>query len=667
MKFTITLLLIVFWALSPAQNYTLQILHASDLEGGLNAIESAPYFASIIDKVEDDYENTLILSAGDNYIVGPFFGASSDPEVQQEIQEVYSIAFSSLATNFSDLNQDHGRVDISIMNIIGFDASALGNHEFDPGTEKLRSIISKDVSSDGKLKWNGSHFPYLSANLDFTFDENLTDLVEEGVQPLSYFQSFNENKKISGATYVEKSGEKIGIVGLTTPLLESISNPGSTHVKSSLNSPRSIASIIQPQINILHSMGINKIILLSHLQQIELEIELAKLLRHVDVIVAGGSDAICANENNRLLAGDKAVRLYPVVVESASGSQTAIVSTDGEYSYVGRLVLEFDEEGNVITSSLSNSVNGPIASDKESVVSLYGNERSAFSQGSKGELVRRLTDEVKKIVTEKDGNIFGKTSVYLEGRREKVRREETNLGNLTADANLNAARKVDPDVAISIKNGGGIRASIGEIRPSEYGSYELLPPQENKLSGKKTGEISQLDIENSLRFNNGLSIIELTPEGLRQVLEHAIDSWTDDGTPGGFPQLSGLMLVFNPEYPTQTKVRYVGLIDENGVLLEPIIIDGAVVGNPDRTYKLVTLDFLADGGNDYPFQQVLIKRQDLENEDLPEGLSDFAPAWTEQDALAEYLMEKFRFNAYSKKDLHPNRDTRIKNIQRLSE
>ena len=39
---------------------------------------------------------------------------------------------------------------------------------------------------------------------------------------------------------------------------------------------------------------------------------------------------------------------------------------------------------------------------------------------------------------------LGKTGVYLAGDRGDVRTQETNLGNLTADANLWYARQFDP-------------------------------------------------------------------------------------------------------------------------------------------------------------------------------------------------------------------------------
>jgi 2',3'-cyclic-nucleotide 2'-phosphodiesterase (5'-nucleotidase family) len=79
--------------------------------------------------------------------------------------------------------------------------------------------------------------------------------------------------------------------------------------------------------------------------------------------------------------------------------------------------------------------------------------------------VRTLCNAIGSVITAKDGNKFGRSNVFLEGRRNFVRTEETNFGNLTSDANLWYAKQYDPQVRISIKNGGGIRSAIG---------YEML-------------------------------------------------------------------------------------------------------------------------------------------------------------------------------------------------
>ena len=54
-----------------------QILHASDQEGAVAALEDAPRFSSVINGLRDDYDLTMILSSGDLYIPGPFFSATS--------------------------------------------------------------------------------------------------------------------------------------------------------------------------------------------------------------------------------------------------------------------------------------------------------------------------------------------------------------------------------------------------------------------------------------------------------------------------------------------------------------------------------------------------------------------------------------------------------------
>lgn len=61
----------------------------------------------------------------------------------------------------------------------------------------------------------------------------------------------------------------------------------------------------------LAEQGVSKVVLVSHLQQLSLEQGLAPLLTGVDVIVAGGSDTILADENDTLRPGDEAAGAIP--------------------------------------------------------------------------------------------------------------------------------------------------------------------------------------------------------------------------------------------------------------------------------------------------------------------------------------------------------------------
>ena len=66
------------WRLPTSPPYRLQILHASDFEAGLDAVDRAGNFAAIVDYLEDTHANSITLSSGDNYIPSPFFSAGSD-------------------------------------------------------------------------------------------------------------------------------------------------------------------------------------------------------------------------------------------------------------------------------------------------------------------------------------------------------------------------------------------------------------------------------------------------------------------------------------------------------------------------------------------------------------------------------------------------------------
>ena len=395
------------------------------------------------------------------------------------------------------------------------------------------------------------------------------------------------------------------------------------------------------------------IILTGHLQRISIDEALAPLLHGVDIIISGGSNTLLADATDRLRDGDTAAGVYPILTTSAAEEPVAIVSTDGDYKYVGRLVLDFDEAGVLIPDSIDPEVSGVFATDEVGVTDT--------GKVDPAPQVVAITEAVRNVVITKDGNIFGSTSVYLEGRRGAVRAEETNLGNLTADANLDAARRVDPTVVASLKNGGGIRASIGVT----VGVGELPPPG-NALVGKAEGEISQLDIENTIRFNNGLSLLTLTAAQLLEVVEHAIAEAQPGVNTGQFPQVGGLAFSYDVSQPAGARVRSLVITDSNGNPTDVVAQNGGVVGDEGRTFRIVTLDFLADGGDDYPYPNYpdtnRVDLPDVMTEEQSGGQADFVAPGREQDAFAEYLAANFSETPYSIPDVGAESDERIQNL-----
>jgi 2',3'-cyclic-nucleotide 2'-phosphodiesterase (5'-nucleotidase family) len=651
--------------------YTLQILHASDFEAGVEAADDAPRFAAIVDKLEGDYANSITLSSGDNFLPGPFMSAGEDPSLVTPLKNAYINYYGGTPFANNDLRAGIGRVDISIMNILGIQASVLGNHEFDLGTSELRNIIG-GLNSGTNIRWFGAQFPYLSSNLNFSGDANLSSLFTNTREEYTFFKSnpsqaasvISATKKLAPSTIITVNGEKIGVVGVTTQILASISSPGATTIIGpTTNDMPALAAIVQPVIDDLRNVeGINKIILLSHLQQLTLEKQLAPLLNGVDVIIGGGSNTLMADAGDRLRSGDVAAEGYPFLTTGLDGKPVAIINTDGNYKYVGRLVVDFDANGDIIPTSIDPAISGAYAADSVGVVEAWGSFAAGFTTGSKGQEVKNLCDAVKSVIIAKDGNLFGRTSVFLEGRRNFVRTEETNLGNITADANKWMARRYDPTVTISIKNGGGVRSAIGVVN-AVGGSVSLDPPAANPLAGKQQGDISQLDIENSLRFNNSLSALTLTAANLRTILEYGVAASGPGQTQGRFPQVSGVRFSYNETLPANARILNAVITDSAGFTVDTLVVNGTLFGDPARTFRVVTLNFLAGGGDGYPFNTLGTGRVDLNT--LPPagpGVANFAIPGSEQDAFAEFMKSFHTTNAYALAETPASLDTRIEEV-----
>jgi 5'-nucleotidase / UDP-sugar diphosphatase len=161
-------------------------------------------------------------------------------------------------------------------------------------------------------------------------------------------------------------------------------------------------------------------------------------------------------------------------------------------------------------------------------------------------VIKRYADKLAQELAQ----LVGDTAVRLEGDRALVRSRETNLGNLIADA---MRQRGAADVAVV--NGGGIRASI------------------------EAGPITRGELLTVLPFSNELVTIELTGEQLQQVLDQAAAGCASEDN-GGFLQVAGLSFTVRGGVAVEVKV-------------------GGVPLAADKTYKVATLDFLAEGGNGY--------------------------------------------------------------------
>jgi 2',3'-cyclic-nucleotide 2'-phosphodiesterase (5'-nucleotidase family) len=643
--------------LTPATAFSLQLLHIADAEAGLLASQTAPNLAALVDAFDGTYANTLILAGGDNYIPGPFAAAGTDALVA--------------ATHTRGNNPF--AADIEIHNRLGVEASTVGNHEFDFGTNAFNDAILD------------TNFPYLSSNLDFSGDSGISARYQETVGVGGLEEASSVKNKVVPSCVVTKGTQKIGLVGVTTQIIEAISSTGGVEVKgfvgdgSEMDNMVLLASQVQPVINDLKSQGVNKIILMAHLQQIANELILAPLLTDVDIILAAGSNTRLGDANDVAVAftGHAAnfAGNYPIYTAGADGRPTVVVNTDNEFTYLGRLVADFDADGLLIVPNLlaNTTLNGAYAATAANVAAAWGVAEvnlptTAFASGTKGALVKQITDAVQGVITTKDGDVRGFTSVYLEGERNFVRNQETNLGNISADSMITVGKTALPAAThvAAMKNGGGIRAAIGAV---EVGSGAKLPPLANPAAGKPAGAISLLDIENSMRFNNGLMLCDTTPAGLKAILEHGVALL---GNQGRFPQIGGIRFSYNPSGTAGSRIQSIVTIDDSGAITGRVVSGGAVLPTAPATITLVTLNFLAQGGDGYPFKanadnfRFLLTTGGL-SAAIDESLSFTAAGVVpvnilgEQAALSSHLQARYATapSAYNLAETTPALDTRI--------
>ncbi len=593
----------------------LQVLHYYG-ESGLLGIETAPLMGALIDKFDSDVANTVVIGEGDSFIPGPWLVGGADPALNRVLHTgTFTGAADTSATPFA-------QADIAIMNAFGTTVSALGNHEFDLGSPVLQAAIAP-ANSATVGNWAGAQFPIITANLEFGSDSSLRALADAtlggtlGSPPNNYRGAESSAIRAKIAPYAVKTvgGQKIGFVGATTWELLTKSSPNGTRPKDdadiATDDLQEVAAYVQGAIDTLGVIGVNKIIMVDQLDTLQRNKDLAPLLTGVDIMVAGGGHERMGDATDTAVAfnghdADFIADAYPIVTAGADGKPTLIVTTDTEYSYVGRLVVDFDANGELILGGLDPAVNGAYAAAPAILEAVYNNGQTAaqiVDASPMAARVKAITDAINAVVVAKDGNVFGYTKVYLEGDRVFGRTQEVNLGDITADANAWQAKLalgLNPtDAVFSLKNGGGIRASLGSVT----GGGMKIPPLANPLTGKPAGAISQLDVENALRFDNKLMVFETTPAGLLALLNFTAGlSSGPNQQNGGYPQVGNIRFSYEYSRPTNERVRSVVLIDDNGAIVREVVENGALIPGDPTPIQVVALNFTANGGDGYPIK-----------------------------------------------------------------
>ena len=641
-------------------SYTLQILHLYGESGTLGA-DTAPVVGAMIDHFRSTSANTLTLAEGDTWIPGPWLVGGADPSLNAVVG----------ATAL-------GRPDVAIMNALGVNASALGNHEFDLGS----SVVAGALKPSGA--WVGAQFPFITDNLNFAADSALVGIADatlggSGANAFAGQEASAIKGKIAPYTVVTVNGVKIGIVGATTYDLLTKTSPNGTVVKDDGNPATSdieeVAAYVQTSVDALTAAGVDKIVMVDQLDTITRNEALAPLVHGIDVMVAGGGHERLgdATDTPGAFNGHTAdfAGTYPIVTTGSDGAPTLIVTTDTEFSYLGRLQVTFDDLGHIDTGALDPNTNGAYAANEATLQAVYGTTESAatiIAGSATGTAVQSITSAIDAVITTKDAVKFGFASTYLEGDRVFARAQETNLGDVTADANAYVALKAlgaGVPVVVSLKNGGGIRASVGTV--DEDGNKLA-----NAIEPGAAGNISQLDVENALRFDNKLMVFDTTPQGLLNILAYGTGLAAGNG---GFPQLGGVRVAYDNTRAAGDRVRSVALYDLDGNYIATVVKDGAVVAGAPSTISVVALNFTANGGDGYPVKANASNFRYLLSDGSVSAAIDPSLDFTaaanlpvntlgEQVAFETYMTEQHATpaTAYAQADTPASQDLRIENL-----
>lgn len=408
-----------------------------------------------------------------------------------------------------------GEYIVDIMNQVGYDLAVPGNHEFDYGMENFLELTEK------------AEYPYISCNfVDLTADAPVFDAYE----------------------ILDMDGTKVAFVGICTPKTITSSTPKyfqndqGEYIYGFRQDGDGTAfyDSVQEAVDAARGEGADYVIAVAHLG---IEASCSPWTSSEMIENTTGIDAVLDGHSHSTIEGEK--------VKNKDGEEVLLTSTGTKLAAIGKLTIS---EDGVFTSEL---VSGEVASDPETE-----------------EYISGITTEFDEML----GEVVAKTDVPLvinepstldqEEKIRLIRRAETNLGDLCADA-YRAVAGAD----VALVNGGGIRVDI-------------LP-----------GDITYNDIISVHPFGNELCMVEATGQQLLDALEMGAMAVPDEF--GGFLQVSGLT------YEIHTYLDSAVTTDENGLFTG---VDGEYrvknvkVGGEDldleKTYTVASHNYLLNDAGD---------------------------------------------------------------------
>ena len=451
-----------------------------------------------------------------------------------------------------------GKADAKALNLISWDAYALGNHEFDDGDKALADFL---------------------------------DLLDDDITMLAANVVPDKGNILEGkwSPYVIKTvgKEKIGIIGIDIVGKTIKSSNPSDEIKFSDETKTA-----QKYINELKALGINKIIVLSH-QGYKNDLKMAAALSGVDIIVGGDSHSLLGDFSNLGLKSTS--NDYPTLVTSKDNKQVCVVQA-WEYAHLlGDLDVVFDKAGDVLYCTGQPKI---LAGDVFKRKNKDG-KKVEVSEDEKRKILKILTaasnidiveenKEALKIVKEYEDKVNEKKTIVIGSAGEEIghsripgdtydKRNTLPLGSDIAAIVAKSFYDLSKLADACIQNAGGVRTPIMKGDISMGDAYSLLP------------------------FSNTLFEIQMTGSEIKQVLEDAIANVKTGGSTGSFTYSYAL------KYDVDMSKDINNTVSNLEILNRKTQIWGELI--KDKMYTIVTNSYTAGGKDGYTtFKTVQDKR-----------------------------------------------------------
>ena len=325
--------------------------------------------------------------------------------------------------------------DLLGMDLIGYDAMAIGNHEFD---NPLNQLLTQQ-------KWVS--FPFLSANVFYKQTEPTKNSKKSDLTPKRLFKPY---------IIKELGGLKVAILGLTTedtPKTTKRENIQNLDFKNPIENAQKIVPQLRKKSNV--------VIALAHMghydngnngQKAPGEVALARSVNGIDVIIGGHT------LDSKLSQPDI--------------QNNTIIAHNPEWGrHVGKMDLLYDhgqlklQNYELIPVNLKKKVY--INGEKQRV--LIGDPIEEDPD------MLNLLAPFKKIADQKTLEVIGQTEVYLNGEKASIRKRSTNLGKFFTEA-----IKTMANADLAITNSGSIRSSI-EVGDITSGNVFSVHPFGNTI------------------------------------------------------------------------------------------------------------------------------------------------------------------------------------------